>query len=90
MQDRKQSFLFLLDRPFGIHPLILEEKSRMKAEYNTMLANVKIIKNQFSETKKVPSENEIWYELLTNKYYSDCKNLNSFALKFLTHSLNEC
>ena len=56
-----------------------------------MLVNVEILKVKFAQEKKNnPLENLIWYELLTNKkYYSDCKNLNSFALKFLTRSLNE-
>ena len=89
--DRKQLFLFLLNRPCGIHPLLQEEKLHLEAEYKTMLVNVEILKVKFAQVKKNnPLENLIWYELLTNKkYYSDCKNLNSFALKFLTRSLNE-
>ena len=55
------------------------------------IANVEKLKIQFAQEKNNnPLENLIWYELLTNKkYYSDCKNLNTFALKFLTCSLNE-
>ena len=89
--DRKQLFLFLLNRPCGIHPLLQEEKLHLEAEYKTMLVNVEILKVKFAQVKKNnPLENLIWYELLTNKkYYSDCKNLNSFALKILTRSLNE-
>ena len=89
--NRKQSFSFLLDRPCGIHPLLQEEKLRLEAEYSTMLANVEKLKIQFAQEKNnSPLENLIWYELLTNeKYYSDFKNLNTFALKFLTRSLNE-
>ena len=33
----------------------------------------------------------IWYVLLTEKrYYENCLNVNDFALRFLTRSLNEC
>ena len=42
------------------------------------------------ESEKRVSQNDVWYELLTNPdMYMDCKKVNFFALKFLNRSFNE-
>ena len=77
----------LLDEPSGPVPLIEEEKARLKAEYTTLLLNSQDIQ----ENSKVNTPEDLWYVLLTEKrYYENCLNVNDFALRFLTRSLNEC
>ena len=65
-----------------------EEKTRLKAEYTTLL----VIAASFKETDQIfQSAEEMWYVLLTTeKYYSVCQNLNEFDLRFLTITSNEC
>ena len=88
-ESRKISFSKLLDQKFGPVPLKDDERTRLLAEYATLLVNVSQIKakNNFDAT----SSEKVWYELLTNKeYYEACLNINDFALRFLVRTYNEC
>ena len=43
------------------------------------------------ENAKLDMAEEYWYNLLTvQQYYENCRNINEFALRFLTHMFNEC
>ena len=86
--ERRESFTKLLNLPFGISPLIHEEKERLNAEYITMHRNAQRIREQLEDNAKIEKN---WYVLLTeSKYYENCKFINYFALQFLNRSFNEC
>ena len=87
-ETRQTSFGELLEEKSGPVPLTAEEKNRLKAEYTSLL----VIISSLKESDQVfESPEEIWYLLLTTeKYYTPCKNLNEFALRFLTRTSNEC
>ena len=62
--------------------------NRLRSEYVTLLVIAASFKGS---DHNVQSPEEIWYTLLTTeKYIKPCMNLNEFALRFLTRTLNEC
>ena len=78
----------------GPNPLLTEEKKRLSAEYVTLRINAQTVTSKLmgsGESEKKVSQNDVWYELLTNPdmYGLDCKQVNFFALKFLNRSFNE-
>ena len=77
----------------GPNPLLTEEKKRLSAEYVTLRINAQTVTSKLmgsGESEKKVSQNDVWYELLTNPdMYMDCKKVNFFALKFLNRSFNE-
>ena len=78
----------------GPNPLLTEEKKRLSAEYVTLCINAETVTSKLmvssGESEKKVSQNDVWYELLTNPdMYMDCKKVNFFALKFLNLSFNE-
>ena len=88
----KKNLNDLLNIKVSPHPLLLDEKERIKKEYVTMLMNVDEVKEKLKivHGNNLTSEN-IWYEILSNEnYYENCKEINNFALRLLTRSLNEC
>ena len=60
--ERRESFIKLLNLPFGISPLIHEEKERLNAEYVTMHRNAQRIREQLEDNAKIE---KILYVLLT-------------------------
>ena len=76
-----------MDCPTGPHPLVQDEKDRISSEYVTFALNAERVKR---ESPKTLSQTEIWYILLTEeKFYSQCKKFNQFALKIINRSANE-
>ena len=81
---RREKFISFLDEKHSPVPLNEQEKERLKAEYATLLVHAE----ELSDLKTVEA---IWYKLLTEeRYYENCKNVNEFALRFLTRTTNEC
>ena len=93
-QERKEAFQKLMECQAGPNPLLTEEKKRLSAEYVTLCINAETVTSKLmvssGESEKKVSQNDVWYELLTNpEMYMDCKKVNFFALKFLNRSFNE-
>ena len=64
-----------------------DEKTRIYAEYVTLLVHVK----ELHQTATLDTAEEFWYKLLTEQqYFENCLNINDFALRFLTRTFNEC
>ena len=83
-EHRREIFLSLLNEKHSPVPLSVDEKERLKAEYATMLVYAE-------ELKDFKSSEDTWYRLLTDeRYYGNLKNINEFALRFLTRTTNEC
>ena len=81
-QERKEAFQKLMECQAGPNPLLTEEKKRLSAEYVTLRINAQTVTSKLmgsGESEKKVSQNDVWYELLTN----------FFALKFLNLSFNE-
>ena len=86
MDERKTSLEDLMNSKSGPSELIAEERKRIASEYISLCLNAFSIK---SEDENI-SHKDLWYQLLTDeKYFSTCKKINGFALKFLNRSLNE-
>ena len=85
-QVRKASFEELLKKKCGPVPLNEDEKTRLRAEYVTLLVIVSSFKDH-----EFHSPEEMWYSLLTKEeYYNQLLTLNEYALRFLTRTSNEC
>ena len=88
--ERKQSFQKLMEMPFGINPLLNDEKERLQAEYVTLHRNALTVIEKLRGDEAVKLE-QVWYMLLTEKdYYNNCKFVNNYVLMFLNRSFNEC
>ena len=64
--------------------LLLDEKSRLKTEYQTMLVNVSDILAKESRNERIEI---IWYAMLKEEqFYRNSKYVKYFALQFLDRS----
>ena len=78
-----------MDKKFGPSTLKDDEKLRLQAEYRSLL----VYFHELTEDKndKVYTQEELWYELLSNeKYHESCYDIYDFALRFLVRTFNEC
>ena len=83
-EERIECFAKLLEIPFGINPLLSEEKQRLKFEYTTLHLNAL---NVVSTSKWVM----VMVCAINGKgYYNNCRFVNRFAIQFLNRSFNEC
>ena len=88
--ERKESFQKLMEMPFGINPLLNDEKERLQAEYVTLHRNALTVIEKLRGDEAVKLE-QVWYMLLTEKdYYNNCKFVNNYVLMFPNRSFNEC
>ena len=68
-QERKEAFLKLMECQAGPNPLLTEEEKRLSAEYVTLRINAQTVTSKLmgsGESEKKVSQNDVWYELLTN------------------------
>ena len=68
-QERKEAFQKLMECQAGPNPLLTEEKKRLSAEYVTLRINAQTVTSKLmgsGESEKKVSQNDVWYELLTN------------------------
>ena len=90
-EDRRDAFSKLLNTPHGIHPLLNDEKERLKAEYVTLHMNAMDVIAKFGGNGRKFTLEQVWYALLTEeRYYNNCKFVNFITLKYLNRSHNEC
>ena len=78
-EQRKISLEELMQEEFGPVLLMNDEKTCIHAEYVTLLVHVK----ELRQAATLDTAEEFWYLLLT-------LNINDFALRFLTHTINKC
>ena len=89
--ERQNALKQLMECHIGATPLMHDEKLRISAEYITFQLNAESAAKSLSGNENKPyGQTELWYELLSKeKYYKDCKQFNSFAVKLINCSLNE-
>ena len=88
--ERNEALLKLLDLPFGINPLLNDEKARLTAEYATLHRNALKVLSELKDDDPMRLES-LWYVLLTEEeYFKNSHYINHFCLNFLNRSFNEC